>query len=213
MLALPQPSLAVAGGQLSAILKGIRSKYGHLPGLTVPYEREIITKSMALLGEPVKTDLATGHFFFKPPHYLKVQQETPRPETVIADGHTLWWYIPQKKQAYRYPSDKVGQELRLLSDIFLGLKKVEENFDVILEGDDSQERYRIKLNPNPPWPEIKVINLSVDKKDYAIRVVEIYNTFGGVTRFNLGDVSVQKEFEKDFFKFVVPEGVKVIEEN
>ncbi len=35
--------------KLSAILEGIRKRYGLVPGLTLTYEREVITKSMAML--------------------------------------------------------------------------------------------------------------------------------------------------------------------
>ena len=210
-LFLSQSGLGVAGEQLSEILEGIRKKHGHLPGLTVTYKREILTKSMAMLGETMKTDLATGRFYFKPPDFLRVHQKTPKDETVITDGKILWWYVPHKKQVYRYPSEKLGRELRLLTDIFRGLRKVDENFDVILTGYDDEKGYQIKLAPNPPWAEVQHIILLVDKGGYAIRVVEIYNYLGGVTRFILGDVTAQDKFEEDFFRFVVPEGVKVIE--
>ncbi|MEE9612596.1 MAG: outer membrane lipoprotein carrier protein LolA [Desulfatiglandales bacterium] len=211
-LFLWQPQPVLANDQISEILQGVRKNYGHLPGLTVTYKREILTKSMAMLGETTKADLATGRFYFKPPYFLKVQQETPKVETVISDGETLWWYVPHKKQVFRYPSNKLGKELRLLSDIFHGLRKVEESFDVTLTSDDPKKGYHLKLTPNPPWQEVQYINLLVVRGSYAIRMVENYNYLGGVTRFILGDISVQEKFEEDFFRFVPPEGVKVIEE-
>ena len=207
-------NLVRADDQLAVILEGIREKYGSLPGLNVLYEREIISKSMVLLGDQKNGDLATGRIYFKPPHFLKVAQETPKPEAVITDGDTLWWYIPYKKQVYRYPSHKLGQELRLLGDIFQGLREVEESFEVILlEDGDNEGKHQLRLTPNPPWPQIDHINLSIDKGDYPIRMVEIHNYIGSITIFTLGDIAVQETFEKDFFKFVTPEGVKVIEED
>ena len=205
--------LVMADDQLAVILEGIRNNYGPLPGLNVPYEREIISKSMALLGDKMKRDLATGRIYFKPPHFLKVKQETPNLEEVITDGDTLWWYIPHKKQVYRYPSHKLGQELRLLGDIFQGLREVEESFEVILEDGDNERKHRLRLTPNPPWQQIDYINLSVDKGDYPIRMVEIHNYLGSITIFTLDDFAVQETFEEGFFRFVAPEGVKVIEED
>jgi hypothetical protein len=38
------------GDQLTKILEGIRKNYGTPSGLTLRYEREIITKSMAMMG-------------------------------------------------------------------------------------------------------------------------------------------------------------------
>lgn len=198
--------------QLSEILAGIQKRYGGLPGLTVTYEREIISRSMAMLGEQMKGDLATGRIYFRPPYFLRIQQETPKSEAVITDGDTLWWYIPQEKKVYRYPSDRAGRELRLLSEIFQGLRQVSESFEVVQSGLGKKGEYRLKLIPNPSWPEIDHIKLLVVRGDYHIRVVEIHNYIGSITRFTLGDLSVRERFEEGFFKFHIPDGVKVIEE-
>ncbi|NQU14566.1 MAG: outer membrane lipoprotein carrier protein LolA, partial [Desulfobacteraceae bacterium] len=112
---------AFASNDLSNILDGIRNKYGHLPGLSVTYTREVITRSMSMLGGQVKGDLATGRIYFKPSHYMRLEQETPRSETIIYNGDTLWWYIPDKKCVYKYPAQQFGQELRFLSNVFGGL--------------------------------------------------------------------------------------------
>jgi outer membrane lipoprotein-sorting protein len=203
---------SAAEDPLARILAGVREKYRDIPGFSVPYEREIITRSMALLGDDLKSDLATGRLYFKPPHYLKVQQESPRNEEVITDGDTIWWYIPQQKQVYRYPSDQLGQELGVLSDIFQGLKEVEEGFHVTLRGRDERGFQQLELHPDPPWSQVDHIKISVAEGDYIIRVVEIHNYVGGVTRFILAKRMLQQTFDEDFFKFVVPEGVRVIEE-
>jgi outer membrane lipoprotein carrier protein len=197
--------------QLSQILGGIKKRYAQLEGLSVPYKREIVTKSMALLGNQMKADVATGRIFFKPPHFLKVQQETPTPEDLITDGNLLWWYIPQKHQAHRIPSSKLGNELRLLADIFQGLRGVEESFVVVLVGED-EKGLTLELTPNPPWPDVHHINLSVNPKDFLIHRVEVYDPIGGVTRFYLGEVTEQKKFKQDFFTFVPPPGIQVIED-
>jgi len=209
----PSPAHAgEAGDQVSGILRGLQERYAGLPGLSMPYERDIMTKSMALLGEDMRQDLATGRIFFKPPHFFRLQQETPRPETVISDGRTVWWYIPQEKTAYKYPSQKLGQELKLLSDIFKGLKNVREGFKVILDDPEMKGEHRIKLIPNPPWPDIDHIMISVEEKDFVIKSVAIYNLIGGRTRFVFGNLLVEEGFEEQFFEFDVPEDVRVIEE-
>jgi outer membrane lipoprotein-sorting protein len=200
-----------ADEQLSQILAGIKRRYAQLPGLSVPYKREILTKSMALLGGQVKADVATGRIFFKPPYFLKVQQETPAPEDLITDGNLLWWYIPRKHEAHRIPSSKLGNEIRLLADIFQGLRGVEESFVVVLVGED-EKGLTLELTPNPPWPDVHHIDLSVGRKDSLIQKVEVYDLMGGVTRFYLGEVTEEKKFKPDFFTFVPPPGVRVIED-
>lgn len=198
--------------KLTEILAGVQKRYGDLPGLSIPYKREIITRSMALLGGSTDADMASGQIHFRSPKFLRVQQDTPKPEAIISDGDTLWWYVPHKNQVYRYPSHQLGKEIQLLNDIFQGLRGVEESFDVMLMETDEEAGYQLRLIPNPPWAEIQHIMLSVSREDYTIRKVETHNQIGGITRFILGDLSVKEEFPEDFFRFVAPEGVKVIQQ-
>ena len=206
-----QSSPAAGSDHLSQILEGIRNKHSQLPGLTVNYTREVITRSMSMLGHQVKGDLATGRIYFRPSYFLRLEQETPQPETIIADGKKLWWYIPAKRVAHEYPFQEFGKELRLLSDIFRGLVRVEENFQVAMLMQEKQEGYRIELRPDPPWQEIERIIIDVTNV-YDIRQVDIHNQLGSVTRFKLDGLSAREKFDEDFFNFKVPEGVRLVDE-
>ena len=197
---------------LSNILSGIKDRYGSTSGLSVPYTREVITRSMSMLGNQAQGDLASGVIYFKPPQFLRLDQEKPGQETLMANGDILWWYIPQKKEAHRYRAVDFGRELRLLGDIFRGLADVKESFQVQLEQKHENGDHEIVLIPDPPWQEIDRISLTVNP-DHDIRRVRIFNALGSVTRFNLGDFTLGKTFEKGFFEFVAPPGVKVILES
>ncbi|MFC1883483.1 outer membrane lipoprotein carrier protein LolA [Thermodesulfobacteriota bacterium] len=195
---------------LASIISGIQKQYGGLPGLTVKYSREVITRSMAMLGDRVKGDLAAGVIYFKPPRHLKLQQETPKPETVLVDGDIIWWYVPEKKTAYRYPAQEFGKELELLSDIFSGLLKVEEKFRVKMLDENRPNEHLVLLYPEPPWQEVDRIELRVTTA-YEIVGVHIYNLMGGITRFSLLKTEQTKNFKDGVFRFKVPEGVQVKE--
>ena len=201
---------AFGDDKLSAIVEGIQKEYKDLPGLTIKYTREIITRTMSILGEEAKGDLATGTIYLKPPGYLKLEQETPESETVLVSGETIWWYVPKKMTVYRYPSQEFGKELRLLSDIFGGLMKVEEKFQIeMLPGDDTDESF-ISLRPEPPWQEVDHVVLKVTP-GYSIVGVDIYNQLGGITRFKIAETVRTDAFTEGFFDFTVPEGVQVKE--
>ena len=203
--------LAVADETLVNILEEIQKNYGSLSGLSVPYSREVITRSMSMLGEQARGDMASGTIYFKHPYLLRLEQEKPKAETIIANNDTLWWYIPEKKCAYRYPAKNFGKELQLLSNIFRGLSQVENSFQVLLKDQNKSGKYKIELIPDPPWQEISKINLTVTKK-YEIQTVRIYNLLGSITVFKLGDFTEKEGFEKGFFQFIVPEGVRLIVE-
>jgi outer membrane lipoprotein-sorting protein len=197
--------------ELSQILEGIQNRYGHLPGLTLNYSREVITKSMAMMGGKVRGDMATGRIHLKPPYFLKMEQDTPKREALVTNGETLWWYVPNENVVHEYPARKFGRELRLLSDIFRGLSQVEESFQVLLVGQDQEGNHQIRLIPTTMWQEVESVEVTVTK-DYEIRTVEIFNPLGTKTRFTLTDPRIQEAFPKDFFEFSIPEGTKVIRE-
>ena len=204
--------IAGADDQLSDILDGILKRYSELKGMSVSYEREIITKSMAMLGDEVKSDRASGTILFMPPHYLAIQQTTPAKESVITDGQTIWYYIEAKKTVYEYRADELGKEIELLSEIFSGLSKVGDNFDVKQSDLEDRKDYHLKLVPDPPWEELDHIDLIVEREVFDIRVIEIHNRLGGITRFNLDGLSVRKDLEKKDFTFKAPAGVTTSKE-
>lgn len=207
-----QPGPVLAGDGLSEVLDGIRTVYGRVPGFTVAYKREIVTGSMAMLGDRVESDPATGKIHIRSPRFLMIKQETPRPETITTDGENLWWYIPEKSIAYQYPADRLGKELHLLSDIFQGLIEVGDSFDVIQSDLGDRKEYHLDLIPNPPWQEIDHIEIAVARDSFHILEVKIHNSIGGRTRFILGEFSANERFEEEFFRFVAPEGVKIVKE-
>ncbi len=198
--------------KLSAVLEGIRKRYGLVPGLTLTYEREVITKSMAMLGDQVKAEVATGVIYYKAPHSLKFQQETPTKEILITDGNVLWWYIQAKNQAHRYSSHQLSQEVKLLGDIFQGLRGVEQSFVILQKGEDDKGALILEVTPNSSWGDIDRIDLTVTPGSFHIQKVEIYNLLGGLTRFKLGDSIKEERFSDDFFKFTPPAGARIIEE-
>jgi outer membrane lipoprotein-sorting protein len=203
--------VSMADESLTTILEGIQKTYGPLPGLSVPYTREVITRSMSMLGDQAKGDMASGTMYFRHPHFLRMEQTKPKPETIIANQDTLWWYIPDKKSAHRYAAKDFGKELRLLSDIFRGLAHVADSFQVVLQDPPPSGGYEIELIPDPPWEEIERIAV-ITTPQYEIRSIKIHNTLGTVTLFTLGALSEKKDFEEGFFQFVAPDGVQLIVE-
>lgn len=205
-------SALAADPALSTILEGIRKKYGSAPGLTLPYERDVISKSMAMLGDQIKAEVATGLIHYKSPHFLKFQQETPTQEILVTDGQVLWWYIQAKNQAHRFSSHQLSREVKLLGDIFQGLRGVEESFVILQKGEDDQGALILEVTPSPSWGDIDHIDLTLTPGSFQIRKVEIYNLLGGLTRFKLGDSLKEERFTDDFFTFTPPPGTRIIEE-
>ena len=197
--------------QLSKIISEFRARYGNTKGWSAEYTREAISKTMALLKTAERHDVAKGSLFFKPPHFLRLDQVSPQEELLLTDGKTLWWYLPSKKQAYKYPSQSFGKELRLLSDVLKGLKDMEESFLITLNANPEGNTYHLILTPDPPWQDIDHLELFIIKGIFDINQMDIFNSIGGITRFLFSNWEEKDLFKKDFFSFSPPLNVKVIE--
>ncbi len=202
---------ALPDDELSNIISGIRDKYGNAKGWKAEYTREAISKTMAMLKTAERHDLAKGSLYFKPQHFLRLEQASPQEELLLTDGQTLWWYIPLKKQAYKYSAKEFGKELGLLSDIFQGLKGIKNNFQITLKTGPETTTYHLILRPEPPWQEIDHLELILLKRDFSIKRIDIYNNIGGLTRFLFNRWEEKGPFKKGFFSFSPPSDVKIID--
>ena len=202
----------LAGDEVSRIIDGMRNRYGNAAGITADYTREAISKTMALLGTADRHDIAQGKLYFRPPYSLRLEQASPQKELLVTDGQSLWWYVPHKKEAYRYPALEFGRELRLLSDILMGLRDAGANFEITLGSHPDTNSFRLILKPDPPWTDIDHLEVVIQRDDYAIKQVEIYNMVGGLTRFVFSDMQEKDRFEEAFFSFSPPHGTKIIDQ-
>lgn len=201
---------ALPDDDVSAVIQGIRDRYGDATGITAQYTREAISKTMAMLGAADRQDVAQGRLYFKPPHSLRLEQITPQEELLLTDGQTLWWYLPLKQEAYRYPAAEFGHELRLLSDILMGIRDTRDNFQVTLKSHPEINTYHLLLNPDPPWIDIDHLEVITLRENFTIKQIEIHNKVGGLTRFILSGWQERDHFNKGFFCFSPPQGTKVV---
>lgn len=200
-----------ADEDLSKVLDGIADRYAPLQGLVVRYEREVISRTLSMLGGEVRGDLASGRMFIKPPCYLRLEQESPTHEIIVTDGRTLRWYIPVKKEIHEYPAERFGQEMKFLTDLFGGLKEAKKAFRPSFKGTDKDGLICLELIPDPPWEQVDRVIVKTSSH-FEIRSVEIRNTIGGITRFILSEARETGSFPADFFHLEVPRGVKVVRE-
>jgi outer membrane lipoprotein-sorting protein len=202
---------ALPDDQLSKIISAMRDRYGNAEGWKAEYTREAISKTMAMLETAERHDLAKGSLYFKPQQFLRLEQDSPQEELLLTDGQTLWWYIPHKKQAYKYAAETFGKELGLLSDIFRGLKGVKNNFQITLKAGPETTTYHLVLRPEVPWQEVDHLELIMLKRDFSIKQIDIYNNIGGLTRFLFNRWEEKGPFKKGFFSFSPLPDVKVLE--
>jgi len=198
--------------QVTAIIDGIRTRYGNAKGLSALYKREAISKTMVTLGISERRDVAEGRLYFKPPCFLRLEQSSPQEELLLTNGQTLWWYIPGKKEAYKYPADTFGKELRLLGDVLQGLKDARNNFTIRYTDSPEAATHQLTLRPDPPWKDIDHLELIIGRDDFVIEQLDIVNTIGGLTRFMFSNIKKELPLQQELFSFSAPPGTRLIVE-
>ncbi len=212
IVVLSLPASASAEEDANSLMAKIQEKYGHLEAATASYTRDVITRSMSMMGMQTSGDLATGRLFFQVPHFIRMDQQTPTHEILVSDGTVLLWYLPAKKTLYKYPAEKFGKELFVLRDLFRGLDNAEKRFHIALLENTKPGMLQLKLTPNPPWEQVDYLIVSFSST-LEIQGLEIHNLLGSITRFTIKGLKAAGPFDKGFFKLQVPENTKVIQEN
>jgi outer membrane lipoprotein carrier protein len=201
---------AFVDNQLEEIINGVTDRYGGSSGSTADYTRESISKAMNMLKVKDRHDVAKGRIFFKPPSFLRLDQASPQEELLLTNAKTLWWYIPEKNEAYKYPIERFGEELQLISNILKGMERIRDDFQISLRSGQEENLSLLMLSLKQPSQEIDHLEVFIDNGSFAIKQVSIYNNVSGVTKFFFNNWSQGKNFSDDFFSFVPPSGTKLI---
>ena len=174
------------------------------------YTRDIITKSMSLLGRTSSEDKSEGTIYFKSPYYLKVMQESPGEELLIASDNEVVWYIAEKNEAHLYSKDKFGKEFGLLMSLFAGVEEAFDKFIInIIEPRDGKSV--LELIPDPPWQEVSKVEIYISD-DRKISSIRIYNHLDTLTYFDLEEFTPEVSLNDNFFSFIPPPGTLIITE-
>ena len=197
--------------EVNQILEGIHNRYGAHGGLIIHYRREVKTKTMSMLGNQVKSDLASGKIYVLPPDLLKVEQTEPRREDLITDGNYLWWVIPEEKKVYKYYSKQFGQELRIIADIWQAPSRLKKRFSIRLLQPKDPNHLILEMLPCPPSKNVSRIRIELSR-DFELKALDIVNPLGTTTRFYFDSIEPAKALTKKSFKFTVPDGFTVIHE-
>lgn len=194
------------------ILNQLGKKYGSMPALSFKYNRVIFSRSMKMLGISKGGDLAKGKIFFKKPYYIKMVQESPTKEIISGDGKTLIWYESHKKLAHVYPYSRTGKRLRLIMDVIYGLRNQEQDFKITLNK-NNKEALSLDIRPEPPWSDLEFIRAEIDPHSHELLSVELHDWGGNITRFEIKDITPEKNLSPDFFKLNLPEDAQLIKED
>jgi outer membrane lipoprotein-sorting protein len=205
------PTLAPSQAQANALAAKVQARYQQVTSLAADYQRKSV---FVATGQDVeRTVVGGGHLLWSRPLALKLDQNEPRRELIVAQNAQVWWVRPERGRADLYPLDRFTSGLRSLLDALGGLARVDEAFVVeppaAGEALDGEEGLTLALKPKEARADIKRLVLWFDERELLIKGFRIVSLIGDVTEYRLTQVQANPRLGADAFSYAPPADYKV----
>ena len=153
-----------------------------------------------------RTRVISGTICTKTPNMLRVEYPA---QTIVVDGETVWQYIPKNKQVTVQEFEEGEEMFPTPHSIFI--RHIARG-EAVLEGQEKiNGRTCDKLHLSSGSDESSEVTVWVDRKlKFPLKTVEIKPN-GDVITYVLDDVKLNKRISNKTFKFIVPDGVEVVD--
>lgn len=196
------------------VLTAIQERYAGLTGLAADYTRVTTTPAMEGVYQAAARQTASGRLLFKKPAQLRLEQRQPRPEKLVTDGVTVWWYIPAENVVHRYTSPDLFLELKPLLDFLSGLDSLSGRFKVKVTPASGQDQpfHRLDLTSLKEGGGPEKISVNFAPGDLTLISFRLTAVLGETTEFTLMNTEINPGLSNDLFTFPLPPGAQVIDE-
>jgi outer membrane lipoprotein carrier protein len=146
-----------------------------------------------------------GVFYLKRPGQLRWEYEDPATQVIVADGNRIWLHDLELEQV-SHRSQKAalkGTPAQLLS----GTTPVEKDFELLDQGQSNGISW-IELRPKDK--EAQFVKVRLGLADNQLQRMEMYDSFGQITRFIFYDMQRNPELSSELFVFVPPPQIDLI---
>ncbi|MFP6663534.1 MAG: outer membrane lipoprotein chaperone LolA [Deltaproteobacteria bacterium] len=163
------------------------------------------------LGASGRVLRSEGTMHFRKPGRMRWEYATPEPQTLIANGETLWIYQPEENQVLRAKLAGAFDSQTPVSFLF-GVARLERDFRPELLAPAADGSLRLKLVPkNAAENSAHALVLEVDPESWDLRAAIVRDVLGNQTRVELLDVQRNLPLADALFEFKRPPGTDLIE--
>jgi len=208
LFALIQPAIAKAPPVASAdeLVKRVQTYYAQTQKLQANFRQEYTNTTFG------RTSKSDGRVFIAKPGKMRWDYDKPEVKYFISDGTTLWVYETSTKQAFQ--QNLKDQILPVAVTFLYGQGDLATEFKADLDPGKygAKDDLCVKLTPKKPEAQYKNLWLVVDPADFHVKESIILEASDNVNHFTFFNVkqNAQAKFGDQHFKFVPPEGVKVV---
>ena len=188
--------------ELDLILDGLQSYYQTQKDLKADF---VQTYTYVKMG---RKKISKGRVFFKTPHRMRFDYQSPHRKLIISDGQTLWIYEPDQFQAFK--RDLRGSQLPVAMTFMSGQGDLRAEFTGKLLSKESGKAI-IELIPKANEGDYRALRLEVDLKTFAVHSSTVVDPVGNLNEIRFSKLATNTDLPDAGFRFQVPAGVTVIE--
>jgi outer membrane lipoprotein carrier protein len=191
---------------LDELVARIQSRYDRTTHLRARFRQETRLQGFD------QVQSGEGQVWILKPGMMRWDYTKPERQTIIANGDTLWIYLPEDRQAIR---DQVNQSLgtRTPALFLAGQARLTELFAVTgmpIQGPGEGGLLRLELTPKVGALPYTQVHLGVDPSSYLVKLVRLVDALGNITTMWFADIDSEGPVDSSLFQFQVPPGVEVI---
>ena len=184
------------------IVRRLQDRYDRTSDFTADFVQKVEVPALE------RTLESHGRVYFMRPGRMRWEFVEPEPQTIVADGKTLWIHQPDQNQVLRTPFRAAFRSQTPISFLF-GVGKLEEDFEVSVTAAD-EEKIRLRLESRQD-AEIGLLVLIVSRDTYDLRGAEVTDPLGNLTRLELANLEREVGLDDSTFRFEIPEGADVVD--
>lgn len=157
----------------------------------------------------------SGTLWLKKPGKMRWQYRSPREKLFVSDGKSAWFYVPGEPQVRRTPVRQLD-DLRSPLAFLLGKTKLEKELSGLSLALDiaplTAGNVVLRGVPQTMADRVNQVLIEVTPASWIERIV-LEETDGSSTEFRFHDQTEDGKIDDQSFRFVVPPGVEVIDDN
>ncbi|NVK21520.1 MAG: outer membrane lipoprotein chaperone LolA [Kangiellaceae bacterium] len=182
--------------------KDLQTKLEHIQTLKTEFSQIIMDDFGTVLDE------SKGRFELERPKKFRWFVEQPYEQEIVADGVSLWQFDRDIEQINVSALDDTLSDTpaSLLSKAQVD---VADTYNVTSVKGEAADTVMYHLTPKDESALFEVLVMEFDAEN--LKALKVKDNLGQTTLVEFSNSVVNQQFEKDYFAFVIPEGVDVID--
>jgi outer membrane lipoprotein carrier protein len=189
-----------------AVVARVQSRYERTTRLQARFRQETRVPGFDQL------QTGEGQVWILKPGMMRWDYTKPERQTIIANGDTLWIYLPEDRQAIR---DHINHSLgtRTPALFLAGEARLTDLFTVTgmsSQGPGEGGLLQLELTPKDATLPYTQVSLGIDPSSYLVQLVRVIDAAGNMTAMWFSDINTEAAVAPSLFQFHVPPGVEVM---